>query len=208
MCQWRYTMNSHALVIWISALKRNTFGRGQQPSLSLQPPEESFPRKHIYFFILPLNLFPWILFHKQCLKSEGNLLSLVMVLVARCAGLCRHLRETTAEDFSSNIDLFINCFFERNVPRGGYHLLLLKLILWPAGNYPSPNIILTQSFLGLCTHCLWELCCRRWGWRQARWTCSMGYSRTGRLRSSPTPQLSRLSRDPHLFCSRLSRLAW
>jgi hypothetical protein len=34
---------------------------------------------------------------------------------------CRHLRETAAEDFPFIIDLFIDCFFERNVPRGGYH---------------------------------------------------------------------------------------
>ena len=75
--------------------------------------------------------------------------------------------------------------------------------------FRSLYIILNHDrFLGLRAHRVWELCRRRWGWRQARWTRSMGYSRTGRLRSSPAPQLSRLSRDPHLFRSRLSRLAW
>lgn len=125
---------------------------------------------------------------------------------------CRHLRETAAEDFSSNIDLFVDCFFERNVPRGVYHQPLCWYWCWDYGlratTLEFKHYTNTFFFSGLCTHRVWELCCRCWGWRQARWTRSMGYSRTGRLRSSPTPQLSRLSRDPHLFRSRLSRLAW
>jgi hypothetical protein len=50
---------------------------------------------------------------------------------------CRHLRETGAEDFSSNIDLFVDCFLERNFSRGEYHQPLLILLLWLAGNYPG-----------------------------------------------------------------------
>jgi hypothetical protein len=56
---------------------------------------------------------------------------------------CRNLPETAAEGFSSNIDLFVDCFFERNVPRGGYHQ---PLFTWLAGNYPGVHTLLTQSF--------------------------------------------------------------
>lgn len=51
---------------------------------------------------------------------------------------CRHLRETAAEDLSSNIDLFVDCVLERNVPRGGCQpplILVLGLLL--AGIYPG-----------------------------------------------------------------------
>ena len=82
-----------------------------------------------------------------------------MVLVARCvcslSSLVVVYEKQAAKDLSS-IDLFVDCFFERNVPRGGYHqpLLIVVLGLWLAGNYPGvqTSYILTQRFVGLCTH--------------------------------------------------------
>ena len=134
---------------WLFKSPLQSVGRGQQPSLSLQPAEESFPSTFLYFLqILFIESFSISNVWNQketCYRRWWCLWQGVFGLYS----LCRHLRETAAEDFSSNIDLFVDCFFERKVPRGGYHqpLLILVLGLWPAGDCPrSQSKHYTNSF--------------------------------------------------------------
>lgn len=62
--------------------------------------------------------------NELCLKLEGNLSSLVMVLAERSA--CAEPRDATRTDlfFRCVTDLSIDCFLQRNIPRGVYCPLL------------------------------------------------------------------------------------
>jgi hypothetical protein len=80
---------------------------------------------------------------------------LVIVGDGACGKVCslsarHHLRETAAQDFQSNIDLFVDRFLERNIPRGRYRQPLVVLGPWSAANNPQTlsrqRFILTEPF--------------------------------------------------------------
>lgn len=83
---------------------------------------------------------------------------------------------------------------------------------WVPGRQHGPCIMACVStlshillHLGLRSYRIRELCCRCWGWWKACWVGSMGYSRTGGLRPSPTSQLPWFTRHLDLFCCWFTR---